>query len=106
MAQGEPYAIPLPEKLQPDGPWNVYRYLDCFVCLKSYYAQSHSSPWCANNLRCATSPRKLLSNFEAPDQDVFTLYDNWETAVARYPHVRCCWAEAYGLGLALASLQL
>ncbi|KAF6256258.1 hypothetical protein COO60DRAFT_1530236 [Scenedesmus sp. NREL 46B-D3] len=61
MQQTEPYAVPLPEKLQPDAPWNVYR--------------------------CATSTRKLLCNFEAPDQDVFTLYDNWETAVARYPHV-------------------
>jgi hypothetical protein len=28
-----------------------------------------------------------MCNFEAPDQDVFTLYDNWETAVARFPHV-------------------
>jgi hypothetical protein len=31
--------------------------------------------------------RKLLCNFEAPDDDVFTLYDNWEKAVARFPHV-------------------
>jgi hypothetical protein len=41
--------------------------------------------------RCATSTRKLLCNFEAPDQDVFTLYDNWETAVARFPHVSYVW---------------
>ncbi|WIA09659.1 hypothetical protein OEZ85_009046 [Tetradesmus obliquus] len=61
MQQTEPYAVPLPEKLQPDGPWNVYR--------------------------AAHSTRKLLCNFDAPDQDVFTLYDNWETAVARFPHV-------------------
>lgn len=33
------------------------------------------------------SPRKLISSFQSPDEDVFTLYDNWETAVARYPHV-------------------
>jgi hypothetical protein len=25
MQQTEPYAVPLPEKLQPEGPWNVYR---------------------------------------------------------------------------------
>eukprot|EP00878_Enallax_costatus_P000737 GHUV01000851.1.p1 GENE.GHUV01000851.1~~GHUV01000851.1.p1 ORF type:complete len:760 (+),score=146.74 GHUV01000851.1:92-2281(+) len=61
MEEGPEYAVPLPEKLQPDGPWQVYR--------------------------CATHTRKLLSNFQAPDEDVFTLYDNWETAVARYPHV-------------------
>ena len=34
------------------------------------------------------SPKKLVSTFEAPDDNVFTLYDNWETAIARYPHVR------------------
>jgi hypothetical protein len=28
MQQTEPYAVPLPEKLQPDGPWNVYRYVN------------------------------------------------------------------------------
>ncbi len=33
------------------------------------------------------SPHKLLTTFEAPDDHVFTLYDNWETAIARYPHV-------------------
>ena len=33
------------------------------------------------------SPKKLVSTFEAPDDNVFTLYDNWETAIARYPHV-------------------
>lgn len=25
MEQTEPYAVPLPEKLRPDGPWQVYR---------------------------------------------------------------------------------
>jgi len=28
-----------------------------------------------------------MSTFDAPDENVFTLYDNWETAIARYPHV-------------------
>lgn len=37
--------------------------------------------------RSAFSPKKLMSTFEAPDDNVFTLYDNWETAIARYPHV-------------------
>lgn len=32
--------------------------------------------------------RKLVCNFDAPDDDVYTLYDNWEKAVARFPHVR------------------
>lgn len=38
----------------------------------------------------STTPqvRKLVCNFDAPDDDVFTLYDNWEKAVARFPHVR------------------
>jgi hypothetical protein len=31
--------------------------------------------------------RKLVCNFEAPDDDVYTLYDNWEKSVARFPHV-------------------
>lgn len=31
--------------------------------------------------------RKLVCNFDEPDDDVFTLYDNWEKAVARFPHV-------------------
>lgn len=25
MEEGPEYAVPLPEKLQPDGPWQVYR---------------------------------------------------------------------------------
>jgi hypothetical protein len=25
MEQGEPYAVPLPEKLYPDQPWQVFR---------------------------------------------------------------------------------
>jgi len=29
MEQGEPYAVPLPEKLYPDQPWQVYRYVVC-----------------------------------------------------------------------------
>jgi hypothetical protein len=37
--------------------------------------------------RSTSSVRKLVCNFEAPDDDVFTLYDNWEKAVARFPHV-------------------
>lgn len=31
--------------------------------------------------------RKLVVGFDEPDDDVFTLYDNWEKAVARFPHV-------------------
>eukprot|EP00775_Hariotina_reticulata_P005555 gene5555-5792_t len=61
MEQGEPYAIPLPETLRPDRPWHVYR--------------------------SVASPRKLISTFSAPDDNVFTLYDNWETAISRFPHV-------------------
>nr|QIQ49563.1 long-chain acyl-CoA synthetase 5 [Chromochloris zofingiensis] len=61
LGADEPYAISLPEKLTPEGPWHVYR--------------------------SAFSPKKLMSTFEAPDDNVFTLYDNWETAIARYPHV-------------------
>lgn len=37
--------------------------------------------------------RKLVCNFEAPDDDVFTLYDNWEKAVARFPHVSRIWGS-------------
>ncbi|KIZ03320.1 hypothetical protein MNEG_4636 [Monoraphidium neglectum] len=57
----EAYAVPLPETLQPDGSWDVYR--------------------------SSLSPRKLLTTFPEPDEHVHTLYDNWETAVARFPHV-------------------
>jgi hypothetical protein len=32
-----------------------------------------------------------MCNFDAPDDDVFTLYDNWEKAVARFPHVSAWW---------------
>jgi len=35
------------------------------------------------------SPRRLVSTFPAPDEHVHTLYDNWETSVARFPHVPC-----------------
>ncbi len=38
--------------------------------------------------RSAMSPYKLVSTFDAPDDHVHTLYDNWETSVSRYPHVR------------------
>lgn len=55
------YSIPLPEKLTFDGPWRVYR--------------------------CATSPEKLVTSYEPPDDHVRTLYDNWETSISRYPHV-------------------
>ncbi len=37
--------------------------------------------------RSTISPRKLIATFPAPDEHVHTLYDNWETAVARFPHV-------------------
>jgi hypothetical protein len=40
--------------------------------------------------------RKLVCNFEAPDDDVFTLYDNWEKAVARFPHVSIIKGFLYG----------
>jgi len=33
------------------------------------------------------SPYKLMSTFEAPDDHIRTLHDNWETSVSRYPHV-------------------
>jgi hypothetical protein len=29
MEQGEPYAVPLPEKLYPDQPWRVFRCVRC-----------------------------------------------------------------------------
>ncbi|KAI8468294.1 MAG: hypothetical protein J3K34DRAFT_427744 [Monoraphidium minutum] len=57
----ESYAVALPEKLEAEGSWDVYR--------------------------SAASPRKLVATFAQPDEHVHTLYDNWETAVARFPHV-------------------
>lgn len=38
--------------------------------------------------RSTLSPRKLVATYPPPDEHVHTLYDNWETAVARFPHVR------------------
>lgn len=60
-AQSQPYAVPLPEKLTPEGPWQVYRSTLC--------------------------PERLVSRFEAPDDNVCTLYDNLEASISRYPHV-------------------
>lgn len=42
------------------------------------------------------SPRKLVSTFPPPDEHVHTLYDNWEVAVARFPHVSegCGWRSS------------
>jgi hypothetical protein len=91
MQQTEPYAVPLPEKLQPEGPWNVYRCVNQLILLHVCMIVVSQRLWLS---RCATSTRKLLCNFEAPDQDVFTLYDNWETAVARFPHVSYVWHES------------
>lgn len=68
LAAGDPlmseeaYAVPLPEHLDPEGSWDVYR--------------------------STLSPRRLVTTFAPPDEHVHTLYDNWETAVARFPHVR------------------
>lgn len=61
MAGEDAYSVALPEVLESEGSWDVYR----------------------SNL----SPRKLISTFPAPDEHVHTLYDNFETAVSRFPHV-------------------
>lgn len=55
------YAVPLPEKLTPDGSWHVYRSI--------------------------MSPNKLLHTYDAPDDHIHTMYDNLETSISRYPHV-------------------
>lgn len=48
---------------------------------------------CHGPSRSTAQVRKLVCNFEAPDDDVFTLYDNWEKAVARFPHVSRIWGS-------------
>lgn len=54
---------------------------------RSVYVGLLTVCWCSMLHRSTSSVRKLVCNFEAPDDDVFTLYDNWEKAVARFPHV-------------------
>mmetsp|Transcript_35882 Transcript_35882/g.79890 ORF Transcript_35882/g.79890 Transcript_35882/m.79890 type:complete len:699 (+) Transcript_35882:158-2254(+) len=60
-ADPQAYSVSLPEKLTSEGLWSVRR--------------------------SATSPYKLVSTFAAPDDNIRTLYDNWETSIGRYPHV-------------------
>jgi hypothetical protein len=37
--------------------------------------------------RSVQSPTKLMTTYEAPDDNIHTLYDNLETSISRYPHV-------------------
>lgn len=53
----------------------------------AYVITQHAHGGLGTCCRSTSSVRKLMCNFEAPDDDVFTLYDNWEKAVARFPHV-------------------
>ena len=44
--------------------------------------------------RNALSPERLVETFPAPDDDVRTLYDNLENALAKYPNVSDRFAQS------------
>lgn len=44
LEQGEPYAVPLPEKLYPDKSWQVYRYAACRCCKHVISPDNHYTP--------------------------------------------------------------
>lgn len=47
--------------------------------------------------RSALSPHRLVDTFEAPHDDIHTLYDNLESSVAEYGEVRWCGGAVAGV---------
>lgn len=97
------YAIPLPERLDGSGSWDVYRsgrnppmgaYAAGRAAAKAPAAdaaadfQSRAPPNPAQTCRAACSPRRLVSRFPEPGGGVGTLHDNWVFAAARHPQAR------------------
>eukprot|EP00878_Enallax_costatus_P041391 GHUV01048142.1.p1 GENE.GHUV01048142.1~~GHUV01048142.1.p1 ORF type:complete len:121 (-),score=24.21 GHUV01048142.1:310-672(-) len=46
MEEGPEYAVPLPEKLQPDGPWQVYRCGTVYGCYMRHGTAGHTPAAC------------------------------------------------------------
>lgn len=89
------YSIALPEHLTESGPWNVHRCVEQrqraangprpLPPARHAHSRALSPVACC---RASISPYKLVSTYNPPDDHIRTCHDNWETSIARYPHVR------------------
>lgn len=107
MEEQEEYAVALPEKLTPDGPWLVRRHVvalfrsdvladviavswllaavDPWV-YKRYFCGIHTTQSITNN-RHRRAMTKLVTTYAAPGDHIHTLYDNLEHSIKLYPNV-------------------
>lgn len=81
------YAVALPEKLTPDGPWLVRRHVSVFRMPRhSNSGHPHATTFDTNRHR--RSMTKLVTTFSPPADHITTLYDNLEHSIKQYPNVR------------------